>query len=363
MLVSTPRVRLRPDVAAIVPYRQGRTAAADAFKLSSNENPNPPLPSVLAVLADVEPNRYPDGASTAVREAIGARWQVSPERVHVAAGSVAILGNLIAATCTPGDSVLYAWRSFEGYPLLVSTAGASSIQVPLTADSRHDLPAMAAAVTPTTRLILLCSPNNPTGPIIRRDEFDAFMRLVPPTVLVVLDEAYAEFVTDPDAVHGEDVLDAHQNVVVLRTFSKAYGLAGLRIGYMIGAEYLCDAARAVAVPLGVTDLAQRAAIASLEHEDELLERVAELIERREQIRDALLAQGWDVPPAQGNFVWLPTGDATPQAAAIFERGGIVVRALGEGIRISIGEGDAVEKLLRSAQEVVDTLRLTPGNPG
>ena len=189
------------------------------------------------------------------------------------------------------------------------------------------------------------------------------MRDVPPTVLVVLDEAYAEFVTDPDAVDGEDVLDAHANVVVLRTFSKAYGLAGLRIGYMIGAEYLCDAARAVAMPLGVTDLAQRAAIASLTHEDELLERVAELVERRERIRAGLLAQGWPVPPAQGNYVWLPTGDGTQAAAEIFERGGIVVRALGEGIRISIGEEEAVEKLLRSAQEVVDALRLTPFDRG
>ena len=361
--MTEPRVRLRPDVAAIVPYRQGRTAAADAFKLSSNENPFPPLPSVLAVLADVEPNRYPDGAATAVREAIGAKWKVSPERVHVAAGSVAILGNLISAMCSPGDAVLYAWRSFEGYPLLVAMAGATSIQVPLTPDARHDLPAMAAAITPATKLVFLCSPNNPTGTIIRRDEFEAFMRDVPPTVLVVLDEAYAEFVTDPDAVDGEDVLDAHANVVVLRTFSKAYGLAGLRIGYMIGAEYLCDAARAVAMPLGVTDLAQRAAIASLTHEDELLERVAELVERRERIRAGLLAQGWPVPPAQGNYVWLPTGDGTQAAAEIFERGGIVVRALGEGIRISIGEEEAVEKLLRSAQEVVDALRLTPFDRG
>jgi histidinol-phosphate aminotransferase len=362
VLVTNPRVRLRP-VAAIVPYRQGRTAAADAFKLSSNENPYPPLPSVTAVLADVEPNRYPDGAATAVREAIGSHWQVSPEAVHVAAGSVAILGNLIAATCAPGDSVLYAWRSFEGYPLLAATAGVESIQVPLTADARHDLPAMAAAIAPTTRLVLLCSPNNPTGTTIRHDEFEAFMREVPPTVLVVLDEAYAEFVTDPDAVRGEHVLATHPNVVVLRTFSKAYGLAGLRIGYMIGAEYVCDGARAVSVPLSVTDLAQRAAIASLEHEDELLARVEHIVARRERIRDALIEQGWDVPQAQGNFVWLPTGDATLDAAAVFERGGIIVRALGEGIRISIGEEEAVEKLLRSAQEVVDALRLAPSDRG
>ena len=357
MLVTEPRVRLRPDVAAIVPYRQGRTAAADAFKLSSNENPYPPLDAVTAVLADAEANRYPDGAATAVREAIGARWRVSPERVHVAGGSVAVIANLITATSSPGDAVLYAWRSFEGYPLLAATAGVDSIQVPLAPGGRHDLPAMAAAITPRTRLVLLCTPNNPTGPVIHRDEFEAFMRDVPPTVLVVLDEAYAEFVTDPDAVRGDEALAAHPNVVVLRTFSKAYGLAGLRIGYMIGVEYLCDAARAVAMPLGVTDLAQRAAIASLEHEDELLERVAVLVQRRERIRTALLDQGWDVPEAQGNFVWLPTGEHTGRAAEIFERNGIIARALGEGLRLSIGEEEAVDKLLRSAQEVVELVRL------
>lgn len=358
--MTSPRVRLRPDVAAIVPYRQGRTAAADAFKLSSNENPNPPLPSVVAALAEVAPNRYPDGAATAVRERIGARWRVSPEQVHVAAGSVAVIQNLISATCGPGDEVLYAWRSFEGYPLLVATAGVESVRVPLTADARHDLPAMAAAITPRTRLILLCTPNNPTGPTIGADEFAAFMALVPPTVLVALDEAYAEFVTDPAAVRGEAVLAAHPNLVVLRTFSKAYGLAGLRIGYMIGAEYVCDGARAVSMPLGVTELAQRAAIVSLDHEDELLERVAEIVARRERIRSALLEQGWAVPQAQGNFVWLPTGDGTAPAAELLERDGLIVRALGDGIRISIGEEEAVDKLLRSAAEVVEALRV--GDP-
>jgi len=361
--VTSPRVRLRPDVAAIVPYRQGRTAAADAFKLSSNENPNPPLPAVLAVLADVAPNRYPDGAASALRDRLGTRWRVSPEQVHVAAGSVALIGNLIDATCGPGDEVLYAWRSFEGYPLLVATAGVESVRVPLTADGRHDLDAMAAAVSPRTRLILLCTPNNPTGPTIRADEFATFMSRVPPTVLVVLDEAYAEFVTEPSAVRGEDVIAAHPNLVVLRTFSKAYGLAGLRVGYMIGAEYVCDGARAVSMPLAVTDLAQRAAIVSLDHEDELLERVAHIVQRRERVRAALLEQGWEVPDAQGNFVWLPTGAGTAEAADILERGGIIARALGEGVRVSIGEEEAVDKLLRSTAEVVDALRGTHGTRG
>lgn len=361
--MKTPRVRLRPDVAAIVPYRQGRTAAADAFKLSSNENPSSPLPSVVDALSRAEINRYPDGAATAVRDAIGARWRRSPEQVHVAAGSVAVAANLIDAACGPRDAVMHAWRSFEGYPLLTATAGVEAIRVPVAPDGRHDLPAMARAIAPETRLILLCSPNNPTGPAIRHAEFEEFMRRVPPTVLVAFDEAYAEFVTDPDAVRGVEVLDRYANLVVMRTFSKAFGLAGLRIGYMLGSEYLCDAARAVAIPLGVSDLAQRAAVASLEHEDELLQRVAQIVDRRDRVRSALLDQGWDIPDAQGNFVWLPTGEQTLAAAEHLERAGIIGRALGDGIRVSIGEEAAVEKLLRSAQEVVDMLQAASTGAG
>lgn len=352
-------MRLRPDVAAIVPYRQGRTAAADAFKLSSNENPYPPLPSVLEALAAVHANRYPDGSAAAVRDALGRRWRVSPERVHVGAGSTAIIGDLMNATCDHGDEVLYAWRSFEGYPLIAAAHGIHAVTVPVDVRGRHDLAAMAGAVTPRTRLVLLCSPNNPTGPVIHHGEFEAFMRAVPSDVLVVLDEAYAEFVTSPDAVRGEGVLANWPNLVVLRTFSKAYGLAGLRIGYAVGPEYVLDAVRAVATPLAVTDLAQRAALASLEHEDELMERVAEITRRRDEVRDALLAQGWDVPEAQGNYVWLPTGSRTAAAAEVFDRGGVIVRPLGDGIRISIGEAEAVEKLLRSAQEVVSMLPVAP----
>jgi histidinol-phosphate aminotransferase len=181
------------------------------------------------------------------------------------------------------------------------------------------------------------------------------MAAVPATVLVVLDEAYAEFVTDPDAVSGPELVDKYPNLVVLRTFSKAYGLAGLRIGYAVGPEYVMDAARAVAIPLSVTELGQRAAIASLEHEAELLERVAELNILRERIYAGLLEQGWKVPRPHGNFVWLPTGEHTLAAAAVFEQNGVVVRALVDGIRVSVGEADSVEKLLKASAEVVRML--------
>lgn len=360
--MTTDRVRLRPEIASIVPYRQGRTAAEDAFKLSSNENPFPPLPAVLEALTASTLNRYPDASALAVRERLAPRFGVSPEQLQIGAGSVSVLAQLISAASGPGDEVLYAWRSFEAYPLLVATAGATSIQVPLTADHRHDLAAMAEAITPATRVVLVCSPNNPTSTVVTHAEFEAFLARVPRTVLVVLDEAYAEFVTDPSAVRGERLLADHPNLVLLRTFSKAYGLAGLRIGYAVGAEYVMDAARAVAIPLSVTEPAQRAALISLDHEPELLERVAALARLRDEVHAGLIAQGWDVPTPQGNFVWLPTGASTGEAAAVFERHGIIARALGEGLRVSIAEHEAVEKLLRAAGEVV-ALRRTASAAG
>ena len=350
--MTSERVRLRPEIESIVPYRQGRTAAEDAFKLSSNENPYPPLPAVLAAISASSVNRYPEASAAGVRGQVALRFGVSPEQVQVGAGSVSVLAQLITAASAPGDEVVYAWRSFEAYPVLVATAGATSVQIPLTADGRHDLDAMASAVTDRTRVVIVCSPNNPTGTAVSRDEFVAFMSRVPSTVLVILDEAYAEFVTDPDAVRGETLLAEHPNLVVLRTFSKAYGLAGLRIGYAIGSEYVMDAARAVAIPLSVTEPAQLAALVSLENEPELLDRVAKLAALREHVVAELTAQGWVLPTPQGNFVWLPTGDATATAAETFERHGIIVRALGDGVRVTIGEPEAVEKLLRAAAEVV-----------
>jgi histidinol-phosphate aminotransferase len=218
---------------------------------------------------------------------------------------------------------------------------------------------MARAITERTRVILVCSPNNPTSTIVTLDEFESFMAQVPPTVLVVLDEAYIEFVTDPDAVRGIPLLSKYQNLVVLRTFSKAYGLAGLRIGYAIGPEYVMDAARAAAIPLSVIEPAQLAALASLDHEDQLLERVNRIASLRDEVWQSLVDQGWDVPRPNGNFVWLTTGAATAEAHDIFASHGIITRALGEGLRITIGEAGSVDKLLRAATEVIRNLRTAP----
>jgi histidinol-phosphate aminotransferase len=355
--VTENPVRIRPEIAVLPAYKQGKQAAADAFKLSSNENPEPPLPGVIeAVQAQTAYNRYPDASALAVRLVLAERFGVTPDEVHVAPGSVAILHELAKATSGPGDEIVYAWRSFEAYPGIVTVAGATSVQVPNRADGGHDLDAMAAAITERTSMVIVCTPNNPTGSIVTRAAFESFMATVPAHVLVVLDEAYAEFVTDPDAVHGEPLIGTHPNLVVLRTFSKAYGLAGLRIGYAIGPVRVLDAARAVAIPLSVTAQAQTAAITSLGLEDELFARVAEIAERRDRVRAVLVEQGWAVPVAQGNFVWLPTGEGTAAAAEAFERAGLIVRAFPpEGIRVSIGEHEAVEKLLSVASGLVGSL--------
>lgn len=351
-------VRVRPAIAALPAYKQGRQAASDAFKLSSNENPYDPLPGVIDALRAVTAvNRYPDASAARLRERLAADYGVSADAVHIGAGSVSLIAQLISATAGPGDEVLYAWRSFEAYPSLVEVSGAASVRIPLTPDARHDLAAMADAVTERTRTILVCSPNNPTGPVVTQAEFDEFVGRVPRDVLIVLDEAYAEFVTAPDAVDGVRVLQAgHPNVVVLRTFSKAYGLAGLRVGYGIGHPRVLDAARSTAIPLSVTAHAEEAALASLDARDELLERVAEIAKRRDALAAGLRDQGWRVPDAQGNFVWLATGDDTLAVADAFHDGGIVVRPFaGEGLRISVGEHESVDRVLRIAGSVVEDL--------
>ncbi|KQZ11879.1 aminotransferase [Microbacterium sp. Root53] len=356
--------RIRPEIAALPPYRQGRPADPNGFKLSSNENPFDPLPAVLeATRAATEFNRYPDATAARLREALGERYGVEPDGVLIGAGSVALLQAFIQAAATVGDEVVYSWRSFEAYPGLVLIAGASGVQVPNLPDGRHDLDAMAAAVTERTRVVLLCTPNNPTGPIITSAEFAAFVEKVPGDVLILLDEAYAEFVRDPDAVDGlgERVFEAHPNVVVLRTFSKAYGLAALRVGYAIGHPRVLDAARSTVTPLSVTAQSVAAAVASLAHQAEIDARVDELVARRDRLAAGLREMGWPVPDAQGNFVWLPSDDSQAVAGA-FDAAGIIVRPFPEGVRISIGEHESVEKVLGIARSVVPSVPSGSGGP-
>jgi histidinol-phosphate aminotransferase len=348
---------MRPEILALPAYKQGK-AAESGFKLSSNENPFDPLPGVLEAVdaATRRMHRYPNAAAPELTERVAAFWKVQPDHVIIGPGSVALLVQFTLAAAGPGDEVVFPWRSFEVYPWMTVLPGATAVAVPNTPDHRHDLDAMAAAITERTRLVLVCTPNNPTSSMVTDAEFHAFMAKVPGDVLVILDEAYGEFVTDPTAVSGRTLVGRYPNLVILRTFSKAYGLAGLRIGYGIGLPSVLAPARTTIMPLSVTDQAQDAAIASLDRLDELHDRVARIAARRDVVWQGLIDQGWDVPRPHGNFVWLPTGDRTEEGAAVFASHGLIVRPYGtDGIRVTIGEEESVEKLLYAAREIVRTL--------
>jgi len=345
----------RQNVQQIPAYVPGRppTPRNDlvTYKLSSNENPYPPLPGVVsAAQAAVETmNRYPDMGSAALYDELAARFEVGVEDLAAGTGSVALIYQLLAAYCEPGDEVVHAWRSFEAYPIAITTAAATSVPVPLTADARHDLDAMAAAVTDRTRVVLLCTPNNPTGPALTQSEVDGFLAKVPSDVLVVLDEAYYEFVRIDDRLDAIGTYRRHENVLVFRTFSKAYGLAGFRVGYAIAHAPVAAALRAVSLPFGVSSVAQAAAIASLEAQHELLDRVEVLVTERDRVVKGLVEVGWDVPDAQGNFVWFDLGDKSTAFAAAADAAGLVVRPFaGDGCRVTIGEPEANDRLLQVA---------------
>jgi histidinol-phosphate aminotransferase len=346
--------RLRAALAAIPAYKAGKVPAAGSgpsYKLSSNENPYPPLPGVVAAAAEAvnAVNRYPDMGVSQLHAALADRLQVRPEQIASGAGSVAVLYQLLQAACVEGDEVVYAWRSFEAYPIAVGLTGARSVQVPVRSDGRHDLAGMAAAVTADTRVVLVCTPNNPTGPAVHRGELVDFVDAVPRSVIVAIDEAYHEFIDDPDTVDALEVARSRDNVVVLRTFSKAYGLAGLRVGYAVGSPEVAEAIRKCALPFGVSSVAQAAALAALDCEKELLERVEALVVERTRVVAALRDQGWGLPDAQGNFVWLPLGDDAAAFAAAADEKGVSVRPFpGDGVRVSIGEPQANDLLLAVA---------------
>lgn len=350
--------RLRPLLAGLPAYKPGRRPqpGQDVLRLASNETPFPLLPSVIDAVARAvaDGNRYPDPAVTELTAAVAAKHGVDPAQVAIGCGSVMLVQQLVQIAADAGDEVIYAWRSFEAYPALVRIAGATPVQVPLDA-FEHDLEAMAAAVTDRTRLVLLCSPNNPTGPALREADVRAFLARVPDTVLVVLDEAYAEFVDDPEAVDGRRLLAEHPNLCVLRTFSKAYGLAGLRVGYCLtGSPEVAAALRQVQVPFSVSIPAQAAALASLAAEDELLERVRAVAAEREPLRAGLRALGYDVPPSQGNFVWLPAGEDTTRVAEVFDGAGVLVRPFaGEGLRISVTTACDSERVIAAARTALE----------
>lgn len=352
--------RLRSVLDSLPAYVAGRRpvaapAGVQPYKLSSNENPFPPLPGVTeaARAAASDLNRYPPPTAARLEAALAERLGVGAAQVVVGAGSVGLLQQLVAAAAGNGDEVVHAWRSFEAYPIVVAVGGATGVPVPLGAGGRHDLDAMAAAVTDRTRMVLLCSPNNPTGPALRTEEVVRFLDALPADVLVVLDEAYVEFVRDPAAAVGLDLLAGRPNVTLLRTFSKAYGLAGMRVGYAVAAEPVATALRRVTVPFTVSAVSEAAALAALAAEPTLREQVAVIVAERDRVLAALRAGGHDVPDAEGNFVWLPTGAGTAAFVDACDGRAVSVRPFGdEGVRITIGEPEANDRVLEVALAAV-----------
>jgi histidinol-phosphate aminotransferase len=345
---SSPRFRSVLD--SFVSYKPGG-GAAGAARLCSNESPYGPLPSVLDVIASAAGglSQYPDHGSAELTQALAERLGVPAAHVAVGCGSVGLTQQLLAATAEPGAEVLYAWRSFEAYPALTDLAGATSVRVPLR-DQAHDLAAMADAITSRTRLIFVCNPNNPTGTVVRRAELTWFLDQVPPDCLVILDEAYHEYVRDPEVPDGLTLYPGRPNLALLRTFSKAYGLAALRVGYLVGHEPVVAAVRKTQLPFAVNAVAQAAAIASLAARAELMERVELVVAERGRVADELRDQGWAVPPTEANFVWLPLGPETAAFGAASEEAGVIVRPYPpDGVRVSIGlpaDNDTFLKLAR-----------------
>jgi histidinol-phosphate aminotransferase len=364
-------VHARPAVQALPAYKPGRNPAdlareigvERAVKLASNEVAFPPLPAVVRALADAagETNRYPDNGAVVLTRALAERYDVAPEQIATGCGAVMLCQQLAQSFNDPDTSIAFAWRSFEMYPLLAQVAGARAVQVPLVpgrdggpADT-HDLDGLLAAVDGTTRLVFVCNPNNPTGTAVRREPLEAFLDAVPSETLVVLDEAYREFVTDPDVPDGTELMRGRSNVVVLRTFSKAWGLAGLRVGYLLAEDpAVAEAVRKTFVPFSVNMLAQAAAVAALASEDEVRGRCAAVVGERERLTAALRGRGVPVEDSQANFVWLPLGEATTSTAAALESRAVITRPFaGEGIRVTVGAPEENDTFLAALDAVRD----------
>ncbi|HPX35871.1 MAG TPA: histidinol-phosphate transaminase [Mycobacterium sp.] len=351
--------RLRPLMADLPAYTPGRTVPG-AIKLASNETVHGPLPGVReAILAATENlNRYPDNGQMELKEQLsehlGADGDFGIDRIAVGCGSVSLCQQLIQITCSLGDEVVFGWRSFEVYPLQVRVAGATPVQVPLR-DETFDLDAMLAAVTDRTRLIFVCNPNNPTSTVVDPDELARFVAAVPSDILIVIDEAYVEYIRDGMVPDSLGLADNYSNVVVLRTFSKAYGMAGARVGYAVGDPEIITALGKVYVPFTVSTLAQAAAIASLQAADELLERTDAVVAERRRVTAELAGLGYTFPPSQANFIWFPLGERTARFAHEAAEAKVLVRPYGnDGARVTIGAPEENDAFLAFARSWVAT---------
>ena len=356
--------RVRPAVDALPAYKPGKAAEqaerehdiAEAIKLASNENPYPPPAAVVEAVAAAcrGGNIYCDHRATAVREALADRLGLAVEQVTVGAGSVALLYQLATAYVDPGDEVVTPWISFEAYPISVQTMGGNVVRVPLTADHAFDLDAVAAAVTERTKLVLLATPNNPTGTAVSTTAVARLVEAVPGDVVVLVDEAYREFA---DAALGDPVaelLPRFDNVAVARTFSKAYGLASLRVGYVMAHPEVVSAIDKCLIPFNVNGLAQAAALAALSDEAaaEAHANIEAVKAERGRVAAALAADGWDMGDSEANFVWMHLGERTDDVCIALEQRGVVVRPFsGVGIRVTIGTPAQNDRFLTTLTDV------------
>lgn len=354
--------RPRSVVADLPAYRPGKGAAqaeaehgiTDAIKLASNENPAPPHDAIVAAIAAAarDANRYADHRATAVRQALADRLGVDVAQVTVGNGTVGLLQQLCLAYVDPGDEVVYPWRSFEVYPVYTQLAGGVAVTVPLAPDLGYDVDGLVAAVTDRTKLMFLATPNNPIGTAMTTTELRHVLERVPDDVIVCVDEAYREFLDPGFGDPVEKLLPVHPNVVVTRTMSKAHGLAGVRVGYAIGHPDVITTVDKTLVPFAVNGLAQAAALAALEHADDIERAVTAILAERARVEVELAAAGWTFPNHQANFVWLATGDRTDAVTLELERRGVVVRPFsGEGIRVTIGAPEENDRFLANFLEV------------
>jgi len=352
-----------PGYQAGVPTGQAPEAIVSGgiAQLASNESPMPPHPAVVAAItrAAAAMHRYPDPDATLLRQRIAERYEAEPGRVAVGNGSCEILLAAAEALCEPGAEILYAWPSFSMYPYLPALTGAREVRVPLDGSDRHDLEAMASEVTAATQLLLVCNPNNPTGTHLTAAAIAEFCERIPPHVTIVLDEAYVEFQTEDDPDVTLDLLDDFPNLVVLRTFSKCYGLAGLRVGYAIGSTGFRAAVDAVRQPFSVNALAQAAGAEAILHQDDVLLRVETTVAERLRVEEGLREIGLRTAETQANFSWIDLGDAAEAevvaglaARQIAVRPGTPLGGPGH-IRVSYGTAEENDRFLAALSELLD----------
>ncbi|QTG75626.1 histidinol-phosphate transaminase [Trueperella pecoris] len=341
----------RPDLKDLPAYVAGRNPDdPGVIKVASNEMPFPTLSGVSAALAGRlgDLGRYPDWGSAALKEAIAAFHQTSVANVAVGNGSSALIEKFLQAVCTPGGEVVFPWRSFEAYPIAIRVAGGVPVKVPLRDDGRLDLARMLDAITARTRAVLVCTPNNPTGAALHHGELHRFLRSVPREIPVLIDEAYVDFLEMDDPVRGVELSREFPNAISLRTFSKAYGLAGLRIGYAVGMEGVVAGLDKVATPFSVNTLAQTAATAALQQRGEVERRVGIIKAERAKLVSALRALEWDGPDPQGNFIWFGLGEESERFARRCESEKIIVRTFaGEGVRVTVAGPEASLRIVRA----------------